>query len=379
MALFEVPYSATATSFNVHSVSAGNPAELVTRLTAEIAAAVTAGEQSLVDFNLSGTGAGPNWEAWFTTSSIPTAPTISFNLRELTVVAAVAGNPTEARLALLADLAALSPAPTEVAKFEIAGGGIGTIFMAVAIVLAETGPTPTESVDLGTAGDFAIFAQSGITTTGGSTIDGDMGINPAAASAITGFALVLDASGEFSTSSQVFPGTPAAPYPVQLGHVFAPDYATPTPAKVVQASADLIAAYNDAAGRTPDFTAAGADIGGLTLEAGAAGVYAYTGASSVGVGTPLTLHGTNPGDAIIIQIAGTFDVHADILLTGTLAGHPENVYFAVAGQVTIFGSLTVNGEFLGATGIAMQAGTTLNGRALAQTAVTLINNTVVEA
>jgi hypothetical protein len=238
-------------------------------------------------------------------------------------------------------------------------------------------PPPTLLVDLGSAGFFAIFAQSGITTTGGSTVNGDMGINPAAAASITGFALALDGGGQFSTSSQVFPGTPALPYPPQLGQVFAPDYAVPTPAKVVLASADLITAYNDAAGRVPNFTAAGADIGGLTLEAGVAGVYKYTGASSV-TSAPLTLHGTNPGDAIIIQVAGTFDVHQNIVLTGTLAGHPENVYFAVAGQVTIFGGVTINGEFLGATGIAMQAGSVLNGRALAQTAVTLISNTINE-
>jgi phage baseplate assembly protein gpV len=249
-----------------------------------------------------------------------------------------------------------------------------------ALILVEQKPSgtavviptpPTQAVELNTAADFAAFGGTGITTTGGSSIDGDIGVSPAVTSAaITGFALVLDGSGQFSTSSQVHPSVPTG----QLGHVFAFNYAVPTPAKVNQANLDMITAYNDAAGRPADTTAAGGDISADSpLAAGA--VYRYTGASSVTAGA-LTLNG-GPTDVIIIQVAGALDIHQDILLTGGLL--PENVFFVAAGQVTIFGGITVNGEFLGQTGIAMQAGTTLNGRALAQTAVTLINNTIVEA
>jgi len=227
---------------------------------------------------------------------------------------------------------------------------------------------PTQFIDLLTAGDFAIFAQSGITTTGGSTVNGDMGINPAAAAAITGFALVLDGGGTFSTSAQVFAGPPP-----QLGQVFAPDYAVPTPAKVVQASADMITAYNDAIGRVPDSTSVGGDIS-LDSPLTAGLVHRYTGASSVLAG-PLTLLG-GPGDGIIIQVLGTLDIQDDILIVGGML--PENIFIVASGQITIFPGVTVNGEILGGTGIAMQAGAVLNGRALAQTAVTLISNTINE-
>jgi hypothetical protein len=252
-----------------------------------------------------------------------------------------------------------------------------------ALILVEQKPSgtsvviptpPTQAVNLRTAGDFASFGGSGISTTGTSSIDGDIGTSPAVTSAaITGFGLVLDGSGQFSTSSQVHPGTPAAPYPAQPGHVFAFDYAVPTPAKVNQANLDMITAYNDAAGRPANTTSAGGDISADSpLAAGA--VHRYTGASSITAG-PLTLNG-GPADVIIIQVAGTLDIHQNILLTGGLL--PQNVFFVVAGQITIFPGLTVNGEFLGQTGIAMQAGSILNGRTLAQTAVTLINNTIVE-
>ena len=236
-------------------------------------------------------------------------------------------------------------------------------------------PPPTEFVDLFSAGDFAIFAQSGISDTlaQASIVNGDMGINPAADTFITNFSLVLDGTQDFSTSAQVV-FNPS--FPAQLGQVFAPGpaYSAPTIAKVVQASADMITAYNDAAGRvaTGGISAGGDIFADSPLVAGF--VYRYTGASSITAG-PLTING-GVGDGIIIQVQGTLDIHQDVLLVGGIL--PENVYWAVTGDVTIFPGVTVNGEILGQTLIAMQAGSILNGRALAQTAVTLISSTVNE-
>lgn len=50
---------------------------------------------------------------------------------------------------------------------------------------------------LGTAGNFAILAKTGISTTG------NIGVSPAAATYITGFGLIMDKSNTFSTSSLV--------------------------------------------------------------------------------------------------------------------------------------------------------------------------------
>lgn len=262
-------------------------------------------------------------------------------------------------------------------------GGITGAGADPALILIEQKPSgtsvtipnpPTAAVPLGTAADFAAFGGSGITTTGGSSIDGDIGVSPAVTStAITGFALVLDGSGQFSTSSQVHPSVPFA----QLGHVFAFNYAVPTPAKVNQANLDMITAYNDAAGRPPTAPASpGGDISlDSPLNAAGGAVFRYTGASSVTAG-PLTING-GAGDVCILQVAGALDIHQDILLVGGIL--PANVFIVAAGQITIFPGVTVNGQLLGQTGIAMQGGAILNGRALAQTAVTLINDTIVEA
>ena len=72
-------------------------------------------------------------------------------------------------------------------------------------------------VELGTAGDFAILAKSGVSTVPASAITGDVGVSPAAATYITGFSLTMDTTNEFATSAQV------------TGKLYSSDYAAPTP------------------------------------------------------------------------------------------------------------------------------------------------------
>ncbi|MDP1859920.1 MAG: ice-binding family protein, partial [Gemmatimonadaceae bacterium] len=73
-------------------------------------------------------------------------------------------------------------------------------------------------VELGAADTYVILAKSKISNVPTSAITGNIGLSPAAASYITGFALRLPAGGTFSKSSQV------------TGNVYAADYAVPTPA-----------------------------------------------------------------------------------------------------------------------------------------------------
>ena len=114
---------------------------------------------------------------------------------------------------------------------------------------------------LGTAGNFAILAKSGISTVPTSAVTGNIGVSPAAATSITGFSLIADATNVFSTSPQV------------TGKVYAADYAPPTPSNLTTAVGDMELAFTDAAGRAPDVTELGAgNIGGMTL---APGVYKW--------------------------------------------------------------------------------------------------------
>ena len=50
---------------------------------------------------------------------------------------------------------------------------------------------------LGTAAGFTILAETGISTTGVTSITGNIGVSPIASIGITGFGLIKDASGEF--------------------------------------------------------------------------------------------------------------------------------------------------------------------------------------
>src|SRR3972149_6434781 len=83
---------------------------------------------------------------------------------------------------------------------------------------AGTASAAPSTVNLGTAGNFVILAKSGISTTGTTSITGDIGVSPIDSSAITGFGLIMDSSNTFSTSSLV------------TGKIYAADYTTPTPA-----------------------------------------------------------------------------------------------------------------------------------------------------
>ena len=79
-------------------------------------------------------------------------------------------------------------------------------------------------VNLGMAGNFAVLAKSGISTTGTTSISGDIGVSPIAATAITGFGLIMDPLNQFSRSSLV------------NGKVYAASYAAPTPSMLTTAS-----------------------------------------------------------------------------------------------------------------------------------------------
>lgn len=224
---------------------------------------------------------------------------------------------------------------------------------------AGHGPAP---VVLGSAINYVILAKSATSNVPTSAITGNIGLSPAAASFITGFALSLPAGGASSTSAQV------------TGSIFASDYAVPTPANLTTAISDMQTAYVDAAGRpTPDHTElAAGNIGGLTLPAGL-----YKWSNTVTIPVDVTLSG-GANDVWIFQIAGgvTQASAAKVVLTGGALA--RNVFWQVVGVVDIGTSARMEGVVLSQTSITLKTGASANGRLLAQTSVTLAGNTVVQ-
>ena len=218
------------------------------------------------------------------------------------------------------------------------------------------------SVFLGSASNYVILAKSAISTVPTSAITGNLGLSPAAASYITGFALTLPAGGAFSTSSQV------------TGKVYASDYAVPTPVNLTTAIGDMMTAYTDAAGRsTPDFTElATGNLGGLTLPPGL-----YKWSNTVTIPSNVTLSGSAT-DVWIFQIAGgiTQASATNVILSGGALA--KNVFWQAFGVVDIGTTAHMEGVVMSQTAITLATGASVNGRLFAQTAVTLAGNVVVQ-
>ncbi|KAJ7126353.1 antifreeze protein [Mycena epipterygia] len=211
------------------------------------------------------------------------------------------------------------------------------------------------AVNLRTAANFAILAETGVSTVPPSVITGNVAVSPIAATGLTGFSLTVDSTGQFSTSSQV------------VGKLFAASYSAPTPATLTTAIGDMGTAFTDATGRVnPNFSnlASGA-IGGLILPPG---LYKWT--SAVSIGSDITLAG-GATDTWIFQVTGTLSIAAGkkmVLVGGAL---PSNIVWVVTGAVTAGAGSHLEGVILGKTSITLQTGTTANSRLLAQTSVAL--------
>ena len=238
---------------------------------------------------------------------------------------------------------------------------IFALFFTVIILSAGFISATQSVVNLGKAGDFVILSKTAVSTTGTTSIIGNVGVSPVAATYLTGFGLIMDSTNVFSTSSLV------------TGKLYAADYAVPTPINMGTAISDMETAYTDAAGRTlPDATELGAgDISGLTITPG---LYKWGTGVLISAGGVTISGGAN--DIFIFQIAQDLTVANGAIITLSGGAQAKNIFWQVAGQTKLGTTSQMKGIILCQTLIEMQTGATLNGRALAQTAVTLDSNAI---
>src|SRR5688572_21033412 len=161
-------------------------------------------------------------------------------------------------------------------------------------------------VALRSAGNFAVLAGATVTSTGGTRVNGDLGVWPG--TAVVGFAGIV-------------PGGPGT----VNGTIHAGDAVAQT------AQGDLTTAYNDAAGRSLDAViVANADLGGRTL---APGLYKSSG--TLAITGNLTLDGQGDPNAIFIfQAASSLNTAAgsQVLLSGEAKA--ANVFWQVGASAT---------------------------------------------
>lgn len=217
-----------------------------------------------------------------------------------------------------------------------------------------------EVVELGTAGNYVVLAKSAINNSPSSAFTGDLGLSPMAESFITGFSQT--AATGYSTSGQV------------TGRIYAADMADPTPSNLTTAVENMETAYDDAAGRTaPDFVELHTgEIGGKTLTPGL-----YKWSSTVLIADDVTFSGDE--NAIwILQISDNLTMSSEMNITLSGGAQAENIFWQVAGEVTIGTDSHFEGIILSKTGITLNTGASLNGRVLAQTAAIFDANNITE-
>ncbi|MER6785800.1 ice-binding family protein [Streptomyces sp. NPDC000658] len=226
--------------------------------------------------------------------------------------------------------------------------GVLASALAATIAAVLVALTPTQAlaiatpVPLATAASFSVLAGQGVTNTGPSLISHDLGTHPNPA--ISGF-----------PPGQV------------LGAVHAAD------AVALQAKADLVTAYNNAAGQATDFALPAAIGNGQTLLPGV-----HTAVSGVGLTGDLILDAAgNPNAVWVFQIpeALTTATSSRVLLTNGASAC--NVFWQVGSSATLGTTSTFVGTIMALTSITVTTGTNIEGRALARNgSVTLDNNRI---
>ena len=234
-----------------------------------------------------------------------------------------------------------------------------------AVTSAEEAP-----VGLGSAGDYAILAKTGISTVPSSTITGDIAVSPIAHTSMTGFDFMLDPSTQFPTTS------------TQLvdSHVYAANYGGSVAVALTTAVSAMETAYTDAAGRVnPDAARInlgggnlGGDFGGPTKPL-TPGVYTF--------GSDVNLNGNvqfSGAGVYVFQIAGNLKQAANYNVVCSNGAVPEKIFWQVAGCVQVGTGAHMEGIILAKTKVDFLTGSSLDGRILTQTACNLQSATITE-
>ncbi len=225
-------------------------------------------------------------------------------------------------------------------------------------------------LDLDTAGDFVILAETGISSDGtGVNITGDMGVSPISHTAITGFALIPEhANTEFSESAQT------------TGKIYAANYEDPTPVKMTTAINDMGTAYTTAALR-PDPDATELWAGQVNVpQTLTPGLYKWS--TDVLINEALTLDANGDAGAVFMfQIEGDLIMASDVSVILAGDAQAKNIFWQVGGpEGAVVGTgAHIEGVILTAKQITLNSGATFNGKLLAQTRVNLHGNIGVDS
>ena len=190
------------------------------------------------------------------------------------------------------------------------------------------------TIQLATSANYAVLAGTTVTNIGNSVLDNSLGLWPG--SSITGF---------------------------PPGLVLAPGTTDTTNAVAQQAQSDLTAAYVDAAARPVDATIT-SELENLQLTPG---VYSGPSKSALLLSGPLVLDGQGDVNAVFIFQTDSTLITATASTISLINGAQEcNVFWQVGSSATLGTGSVFTGTILALTSIAVGAGVTIHGRALAR-------------
>jgi ice-binding like protein/Big-like domain-containing protein len=228
--------------------------------------------------------------------------------------------------------ATISPGVQDLAGNALAAGLVPNPWnFTTGSVAGGAGPA---TINLGTAGNFAVMATSSTASTGPVVINGDVGLSP--------------------RTSQGIP-------PAQVNgtiHINDPVEA--------QAKADLLAAYNDAISRSTNAQVLPGNMGGLTFAPGL-----YVNSTSVlimgaGPNNNVTLDAQGDPNAVFIFKMGstlTTGPASQVILAG--GAKPSNIFWQVGTSATIDTTTIFKGNVLAAVSITLNSGGVVEGRLFA--------------
>jgi hypothetical protein len=253
-------------------------------------------------------------------------------------VAGTASYDVASRIAAYRPSADLAPNTTFTATIKGGANGVkdlaGNPLAADKVWTFTTGTQVAQApINLGAAAAFAVMATASITGSGTTQINGDVGLNP---------------------------GTAQGLPPSQVnGTIHVGDQA------IVDAQADLRAAYQDATGRSVSPVSLPGNMGGLTFTPGL-----YTNSTSVliqgsGPGNDVTLDAQGDPNAIFIFQMGstlTTGAGAQVILAG--GAKASNVFWQVGTSATLNTTTIFKGNILASVTITVDTGSVVEGRLL---------------
>ncbi|MEU4229771.1 ice-binding family protein [Nonomuraea sp. NPDC026600] len=206
-------------------------------------------------------------------------------------------------------------------------GVIAAVALVVGVLVTLTeGASAPRSVDIGAAEPYGVVAGVSVNNTNLTTISGDLGISPART--LTGFP----------------PGTINGDR--QLGN-----------ATAAAVKADVVAAYNDIAGRTADATVA-AQLGGTTK---GPGLYDSDGGGFAINGT-LTLDAQGDPDAVFAFRADTLTTARVSNIALARGAQADNVFWQISDTAALGIYSTFRGNVLAQHAVAVNFGASVDGR-----------------